>query len=45
MRAIDNKNVEVEAVEELGVIIVKGKKEDVEAVKPTIGNVHAAAAK
>jgi len=34
-----------EAVEELGVTIVKGKKEDVEAVKTTIGKVHAAAAK
>src|SRR5688572_17918588 len=45
VRAIDNKNVEVEAVDELGVIIVKGKKEDVEAVKPTIGKVRAAAAR
>ena len=45
VRAIDNKNVEVEAVEELGVTIVKGKKEDVEAVKTTIGKVQAAAAK
>ena len=45
VRAIDNTNVEVEAVEGLGVTIVKGKKEDVEAVKPTIEKVHAAAAK
>jgi hypothetical protein len=45
VRAIGNKNVEVEAVEELGVTIVKGKKEDVDAVKTTIGKVHAAAAK
>ena len=45
VRAIDNKNVEVDAVEELGVILVKGKKQDVEAVKTTIGKVHAAAAK
>ena len=45
VRAIDNKNIEVEAVEDLGVTIVKGKKEDVEAVKTTIGKVHAAAAK
>jgi hypothetical protein len=45
VRAIDNKNVEVEAVEGLGVTIVKGKKEDVDAVKTAIGRVHAAAAK
>jgi hypothetical protein len=45
VRAIDNKHVEVEAVEELGVTIVKGKKEDVESVKTTIDKVHAAAAK
>jgi hypothetical protein len=45
VRAIDNKNVELEAVERLGVTIVKGKKEDVDAVKMTIGRVHAAAAK
>ena len=45
VRAIDNKNVKVEAVDDLGVTIVKGKKEDVEAVKPTIDKLHAAAAK
>ena len=45
VRAINNTNVEVEAVEKLGVTIVRGKKEDVEAVKPTIDKVHAAAAK
>jgi hypothetical protein len=45
VRAIDNNNVEVDAVEKHGVILVKGKKEDVETVKPTIGKVHAAVAK
>src|SRR5690349_1645097 len=45
VRALDNKNVKVESVEDLGVAIVKGKKEDVEAVKTTIGKVYDAAAK
>jgi hypothetical protein len=45
VRAIDDKNVEVEAVESLGITRVKGKQEDVDAVKTAIESVHAAAAK
>lgn len=43
MQEIQNKNVEVETIQELGLTIVKGKKEDVESAQERIDQVQKAA--